>query len=183
MGLRLETGRSAPAIAALLLVSFLACRDRAEHPATPATSADGGASHRGGIKVPLPPGWSARATAEESLVAGPPGRTVLRIALWSEGARSLPSPQTLAEGFRRRSTGLAVEVVDQQEDAAHALVVLNVRPVSDAGAGQGWVTLLGATKLGEDLFLCSTTPGATEDEVKASAAACGALSRTDPPKR
>lgn len=150
---------------------------------SPPTPAEAAAAPRGGIKVPLPPGWSARATAEESLVAGPAGRTVLRIALWSGGAHSLPTPEQLVVTFRGKATGLGVEVVDQQQEKNHALVVLNVRSEGDAGVEAPWVALLGATRLGGDLFLCSTTPGAGEDEVKASAAACAALSRTDSPRR
>lgn len=169
--------RSGPAIAALLLAAAFGCeRPGANGPGAP----DAALPSRGGIKVPLPPGWAARATQQESLVAGPAGRAVLRIALWSGGARALPTPEALREGFEARSPLLSATVIDSQGDDRHSLLVLNVRSAVDGGASSAeWITLLGATRLGEDVFLCSTVPGATEDEVKASAAACGALSRTE----
>ncbi len=169
---------------ALLAVAAGGCKDgepskedRSPSPTPPAVAA--GAR---GIKVPLPPGWAARATPEEALVAGPAGKTVLRIEL-RQGVKTVPSADALVAGFRERIPALDLRVIDSQTQDDHSLTVLEVGPAPDAGAaGPRWLTLLGAKRLGKDLFLCSTAPGSGEEEVKAAAAACSGLERTGTPQ-
>ncbi|MDQ3264719.1 MAG: hypothetical protein M3Y59_13800 [Myxococcota bacterium] len=171
----------AGAVIALLAVAAGGCRDggpsKEERPPSPTPPGSGAR----GIKVPLPPGWAARATPEEALVAGPAGKTVLRIELRSE-VKTVPTADALVANFRERIPTLSVQVIDSQSDNNHSLSVLEVGPALDGGAaGPRWLTLLGAKRLGKDLFLCSTAPGSSEDEVKAAAAACGGLERTGTP--
>lgn len=140
---------------------------------------DGGAPLRAGIKVPLPPGWTARASADETLVAGPGQRVVLRLQQLPGGAGAQPEAEALLQGFKTRlGPGLEVKTVDSSRNERSTLLVLEIRPAADAGGRLPWLALLGATRVEEDLFLCATVPGATEDEVKAAAAACLALTRT-----
>jgi len=169
-------------LAALLALAVGGCRDGepSKHDSSPPPTPSGPPVGARGIKVPLPPGWAARATPEEALVAGPAGRIVLRIEL-RPMATGVPSAEALIAGFRERTTAVTVQEVDSKSEPAHSLAVLQVIPAepTDGGAAApGWLTLLGAKRLGKDLFLCSTAPGASEDEVKAAAAACGGLERT-----
>ncbi|MGQ0506457.1 MAG: hypothetical protein ACT4TC_14185, partial [Myxococcaceae bacterium] len=52
----------------------------------------------------------------------------------------------------------------------------NLQFQADAGANIVSVAM-GAKRLGEDLFLCSTEPGSSEEEVRKAAQACQSLIR------
>lgn len=145
---------------------------------------DGGASSaptaasRLGVKVPLPDGWTARIGADQSFRAGPGDRVVLRIDQEAGEGSELPSASALQQRFRSQMNDAQVsadEVVESDDS-----VVIRLRIVaagSDAGQRELPV-LLGAKRLGNDLFLCSTEPGASEEEVRKAAQACASLTRT-----
>lgn len=140
------------------------------------------AGRRSGVKVPLPEGWTARAASEELLAVGPAGRDVLRIELRPGQGSQLPSAEELVERLRGAMDGVNVETIDAKTTPENALAVLRLSSAADGGATRTTLALLGAKRVANDLFLCSTTPGASEEDVKAAAAACGALSYTDPPR-
>lgn len=146
----------------------------ARHPATaPATP------RRSGVKVPLPEGWTARAASEELLAVGPAGRDVLRIELRPGRAAQLPTAEALVASMGASLEGVQVETVDAKTEPDRALAVLRLTRATDGGAPRTTLALLGAKRVAGDLFLCSTTPGASEEDVKAAAAACGALNYAD----
>lgn len=169
-----------------LAVGLTGCPDQKAEPApkNEATrhEATAPAGRRSGVKVPLPEGWTARAASEELLAVGPAGRDVLRIELRPGQGSQLPSAEELVERLRGSLDGVNVETVDARTTPENALAVLRLSSTADGGAPRTTLALLGAKRVANDLFLCSTTPGASEEDVKAAAAACGALSYTDPPR-
>jgi hypothetical protein len=111
----------------------------------------------------------ATATSEGALVLGPREHPVLRIDVRPGAA--LPTPAALEEALRRDLPNARVTEVDHETREDVTLVVLSVaRHAPEAGAPL--LVLLGAKRLGPDLYLCATTAGASPDEVKLAAGAC-----------
>ncbi|HVE81615.1 MAG TPA: hypothetical protein VND93_02160 [Myxococcales bacterium] len=157
---------------ALLLALAAGCRCREEAPAAPPPPAPEAHSSRG-VKVPLADGWSARLGAEQSLSVGPPGRAVLRIDLRPGAAASRPDSAQLLRLFSSAFDSGVVTMTSRKDQDGYSWATFRL---GGRAAGAGEPALLGAKVLGEDLFLCSTLPGATESEVESAARACEGIS-------
>jgi hypothetical protein len=160
------------AVVSLSLAAAPACRksepDAPPPPSPPARSAGAG------VKVPIPEGWVATAANEGALLLGPPGRPVLRIDVRAGG--KLPSAEDLEGELRRALPNARVTDVDRESRGDVTLVVVSlVRSAPEPG--NPLVVLLGAKRLGTDLYLCASTPDATPDEVKLAAGACREIHR------
>lgn len=140
-------------------------------PAPVSEPVEGGA--RSGVKVPLPPGWSAQLSEEGSLLAGPEGHPVLRVDIRPGAGAQLPSSEALMASVRSafRERSLRIEKQNMTESHTHLVVALG----AEDGGREG-TALFGATRLGDDLFLCASLPGAMPAEVEAAADACRGLS-------
>jgi hypothetical protein len=130
-----------------------------------------------GVRVPLPPGWSAQVAADESFQAGPPGKPVLRVDLRLGEGASLPSPEQLTDFLGKPFRDFAVSL-DQEEGTKNlTLVRLTIAPRwPDGGVGPEAPALLGARRVGDDLFLCASLPGASAEEVRLATEACRDIS-------
>ena len=133
-------------------------------------------SRRVGVKVPMPPGWSAQVAPDGSSQFGPPGRPVLRVDLRLGQGAALPSPDVLAarvaESFA--GSGRSDERREAGRDASLVRVTLTPR-LSDGGVGEAYPALFGARRVEKDLFLCATLPGVSVDEVERAAEACAGI--------
>lgn len=128
---------------------------------------------RAGVKVPLPPGWSALVAADGSFQAGPPDKPVLRVDVRRGEGAKMPSLEELAESIRAQFSGFQVSLDQEEGDEHIALVRITLAPVlADGGLGPHAPALLGARRVGEDLFLCATLPGASAEEVRLATEAC-----------
>lgn len=125
---------------------------------------------KGGVKVSLPEGWSAQIAADHSFQAGPRGRPVLRIDLRPGAAELFPSEAQLQAALIEQ-LGAPLSFQSQKGPNAH---VLRYRFEPDAGPATH--ALVGAKRVGEDLFLCASLPGASEQELTLAAEACLGLS-------
>lgn len=130
---------------------------------------------QGGIRVPMPDGWSAHLANDESLMIGPPTRPLLRIDLQPGGGANLPSTDKLVTEYSKHSENKLITVDSQTATTDASIVILTIRG-GDAPAAPAVVTLLGAKRVDGDLFLCSSEPGATEVEVRGAAETCRGLS-------
>ncbi len=169
--------RSRQAVALALTVLALGCPRKQEEtePAEPAASPR--PPPRTGVRVPLPPGWSAQVAADESFQAGPPGKPVLRVDLRPGEGASLPSPEQLTDFLGKPFRDFEVSRDQEEGTRALTLVRLTIAPRwPDGGVGPEAPALLGAKRVGEDLFLCASLPGATAEEVRLAAEACRDIS-------
>lgn len=134
--------------------------------------------------MPLPDGWSAQLSEDQAFRAGPPGHPVLRIDLRPGQGAALPTAAQLATDLRSSLKRAQLTVTEQISRPDFTLVVYLLMPPSkrDAGLLAEAAGLLGAKRVEGDLFLCATTPGATEEEVDQAAKACEALT-VDPVAR
>lgn len=167
--------------AAWLALALLAagCPEKKE---TPAPSTGSGASEgtterpspiRAGVKVPLPQGWSALVAADSSFQSGPPGRPVLRVDMRRGEGEQLPSVEELTGSIRQQFSDFQVSVDQEEGDEQVTLVRITIAPkLSDGGLGPQGPALIGARRVGEDLFLCATLPGASGEEVRLATEAC-----------
>lgn len=139
------------------------------------------AAPRSGVKVPLPPGWTAQLGADGSFQAGPAGRAVLRVDIRPGAGAQLPDAEALAERVPQQFAqptaewkwGFAVSLDQEEGDSRRSLVRVTLAPkLPDGGVGPAWPALVGAKRAGEDLFLCSTLPNVTGDEVRLATEAC-----------
>ena len=164
-----------------------ACSEREKPPESvvaPAPDAGAGGRNvppRSGVKVPLPPGWTAQLGADDSFQAGPPGRTVLRVDIRPGAGEQLPDPEQLADGVSEQFAqptadwkwGFAVSLDQEEGDSRRSLVRITVAPkLADGGVGAQWPALVGAKRVGQDLFLCATLPEASPEEVRLATEAC-----------
>lgn len=166
-------------VAGLALAASSGCRKK-EEPAA-AQAADSGtsaqaAAPRSGVKVPLPPGWSAQVAADGSFQAGPPGKPVLRVDIRPGEGEKMPSSEALHEELLKKMPEQAISL-DQEEDAAGvALLRVTLAPkLADGGVGPHAPALFGAKRVGSDLFLCATLPGISYEEVRLAAESCRAI--------
>lgn len=165
--------------AALVALLFFACSRPAEKPATDA--GQGRASARAGVKVPLPEGWHAEVGADQSFRAGPAGRVVLRVDLRPGSGGDFPSTDQLELAFTSGLKDTRVVRESSVEDADYAAVRLELARVADGGSATPHDVYLGARRVGNDLFLCATEPGASEAELDLAAKACRDLSYSAAP--
>lgn len=120
----------------------------------------------------LPDGWAAQTATEDHLEVGPAGRAVLRIDLTPGAGSQLPTADALGKSITQSLPGTQVKPVDSFEKDGVALVVVSVPAKNGDGGSEELFQLLGAKRIGDDLFLCASIPGAAEDEVKRAARAC-----------
>jgi hypothetical protein len=123
--------------------------------------------------VPRPPGWTVWVAEDDSLQSGPGGRAVLRVDKRPGQGAALPSAEELARQAVEELEGLgaSVESAESKSDTALVLLKLADKPV-DAGTPGSALVLFGARRMGEDLFLCATLPGSSEEEVRAALGTC-----------
>jgi len=133
---------------------------------------------RGGVKVPVPDGWAAQVGADGSLRAGPPGHAVLRIEPRPGEGAALPTPRALAEALKGALHESRFILISEtkQEDASIIVYLITPRGRNDAGAAGESPGMLGAKRIGKDLYACSSIPGASDDEADQAALACAGLS-------
>ena len=161
-------------IAVLAAQGLAGCRDQAPVArAAPVSPAPPAAVMRAGVKVPLPPGWTAQLAPDDSFQAGPEGRPALRVDIRPGDAEQLPTLEALKAALPARLRDFTVRFT--QEEAGPGLVLLAVtltQSIQDGGAESGGPALFGAKSVGQDLFLCASLPGATRPEVQLAFAAC-----------
>jgi hypothetical protein len=166
--------------AALTAVALAAgCSQKKDAPApAPGSGASVGDTERpspprAGVKVPLPTGWSALVAADGSFQAGPPGQPVLRVDIRRGEGEKMPSVEELASSIHQQFSEFQVSLEQEEGDAQVALVRITLAPkLADGGLGPQGPALLGARRLGDDLFLCATLPGVTPEDVRLATEAC-----------
>ena len=178
-------------LAAGLALALLAagCSKKKEEPApSPESTAPEGtperpSTPRAGVKVPLPQGWSAVVAADGSFQAGPPGQPVLRVDVRRGEGEKMPSVEELTDSIRKQFADFQVSLDQEEGDEQVALIRITLAPkLADGGLGPHGPALLGARRVGEDLFLCATLPGATTEDVRLSTEACREISVQAAPK-
>ncbi|WP_223640538.1 hypothetical protein [Corallococcus sp. EGB] len=128
---------------------------------------------RSGVKVPLPPGWSAQVATDGSFQAGPPGRPVLRVDLKPGQGEQMPSSEKLADNVRQQMKHFTLSLDQEEDTASFALLRVTMAPsLADGGLGPEAPAFFGARRVGDDLFLCASLPGATSEEVRLATEAC-----------
>lgn len=138
---------------------------------------------RAGVKVPLPPGWSALVAADGSFQAGPPGRPVIRVDVRRGEGEKMPSVEELTGAIRQQFSGFHVSLDQEEGDEQVALVRITLAPkLADGGLGLHAPALLGARRIGPDLFLCATLPGANAEEVRLATEACRDIQVQEAPR-
>lgn len=145
------------------MLLLAACPERAAAPAPrPATR----------VELPLPEGWTAALEEDHRLLAGPPGRPVLHIETWPGEAERLPDAAALEASLRQAVTHAQLAAAQARTEGGAVLLVYRL----SLERGPPAHALLGAKRIGADLFLCSTSPGASEREVELAAKSCAGLS-------
>lgn len=174
---RLARGRRA---AALVVLAALAPGCEGCHSPAPASEAPAAgepdassSTRRVGVKVPMPPGWSAQVTPEGSFQFGPPDHPVLRVDLRSGQGAAMPGAAALSQSLDKAFAGFerSSERREEGEDVVLVHVVLTAR-LADGGVGHAEPALFGARRVERDLLLCATFPGVTADEAREAADAC-----------
>ena len=136
------------AAAALLGCALCACPEKA-------------VSARGGLRVPLPPGWVADENKPGLLRAGPRGRPLL--TLEHRGDAPLPGPEQLEAVLE----GQGARLVAVRRDASS----VTARYRLEAGPSEA-LAFVGARRLEGRLFLCASAPEASEGELLISEGIC-----------
>ncbi len=161
---------------ALTLLSGCKGCGREETPSPAASAEDGGrtSSSRSGAKVPLPDGWSAQVAPDDSFQAGPPGQPVLRVDLRRGQGEQLPSAEDLVTRAREelKNFELSLDQEEEQPDAWSLLRVTMAPKLADGGIGAHAPAFFGARRVGPDLFLCASLPGASPEDVRLATEAC-----------
>ncbi|AGC49381.1 putative lipoprotein [Myxococcus stipitatus DSM 14675] len=172
--------------AALLALCLLSgCKGCKEESASPgASSPDGTAqSHRSGVEVPLPEGWSAQLTSDDSLQAGPSGRPVLRVDVRRGQGEQLPTVEKLVERVREESKNFEISLDQEEQKERYSLLRVTLAPkLADGGVGLQSPALFGARRVGDDLFLCATLSGASAEDVRLATEACRDIELQAKPK-
>jgi len=124
------------------------------------------------LKV-LPEGWRADSISPGVLLAGPAGRPVLRVEAFPGKAAELPTAAGLEASFARALPGAAVRRIPGGEERPDFVAVrLELQRLPDGGMGASRDVLLGARRVGNDLYLCATEPGASDPEMDDAQEAC-----------
>ncbi len=175
--------------AALLALALLpgckGCgRDDAGPPAPPTEEAARNSGMRSGVKVPLPDGWSAQVAVDDSFQAGPPGQPVLRVDLRRGEGAQLPSPDDLAQRVREelKDFELSLDQEEEEKDSYSLLRITMAPKLPDGGVGVQAPAFFGARRVGSDLFLCASLPGASAEDVRLATEACRDI-QVQPAKR
>jgi hypothetical protein len=180
--------RSRKHIAWVLALGLLpGCKGCKQEDAAPdAIAPDGsarGAPTRSGVKVPLPDGWSVQVAADGSIQAGPPGRPVLRADLRRGQGAQKPSVDDLADRVRAELKGYEVSLDQEEETEGYTLLRITMAPkLADGGLGLQTPGFFGARRLGDDLFLCASLPGASPEDVLEATEACRKIELQTAPK-
>jgi hypothetical protein len=136
---------------------------------------------RVGVKVPMPPGWTAQVAQDGSFQFGPPGRPVLRVDLRSGQGSTLPAPEVLLQSVEQSFEGFSHTLEQQTGGADFSLVRVMLTPkLEDGGMGARYPALFGARRVEKDLFLCATFPGVSDDEVLQASDACRGIEFQQP---
>jgi hypothetical protein len=178
--------------AALVALTVLAtgcdgCKDRQpleESPGTPEAGLPEGRTapqRRVGVKVPMPPGWSAQVAPDGSFQFGPPGRPVLRVDLRPGQGAALPSTEALVAQLEKSFQGFERSLDQEEGGEDFSLVRVTLAPkLADGGVGAEYPALLGARRVEQDLFLCATFPGVTPEDVHQATEACRGIEFQQP---
>lgn len=124
---------------------------------------------RGGLRVALPPGWTANAITDAVLNLGPKGRAVMSVERTS--LKALPDPQELAARFGKALAGAKPQTLDVRSGPDSTIWIFQV----EGAGGNRWMGALGAHRVSGTIFLCATAPGASDAEIKAAARSCETL--------
>jgi hypothetical protein len=136
---------------------------------------------RVGVKVPMPPGWSAQVAADGSFQFGPPGRPVLRVDLRPGQGEKLPSPDELAQSLEKSFAGFERSLDQEEQGEDFSLLRVGLAPkLADGGVGADYPALFGARRVEKDLFLCATFPGVSAEEVRLATEACRGIEFQQP---
>jgi hypothetical protein len=85
----------------------------------------------------------------------------------------MPSVEALTASIRQQFSEFQVSLDQEEGDEQVALVRITLAPkLADGGIGPHGPALLGARRVGDDLFLCATLPGASTEEVRLATEAC-----------
>ncbi|NOK38972.1 hypothetical protein HMI49_37880 [Corallococcus exercitus] len=174
-----SSARKVPGLERLGLVSLVSlgvlfggckgCSD--EKPSVEGMTEDAGL--RSGVKVPLPPGWSAQVATDGSFQAGPPGRPALRVDLKPGQGEEMPSSEKLADTVRQQMKQFTLSLDQEEESPSFSLLRVTMAPaLGDGGLGPEAPAFFGARRVGDDLFLCASLPGASSEEVRLATEAC-----------
>ncbi|HEX8819869.1 MAG TPA: hypothetical protein VF794_08105 [Archangium sp.] len=175
---------------AMLAHGCNACQGRSREEEPPVTSKDiespegrPAAPRRVGVKVPMPSGWTAQVAPDGSFQFGPPGHPVLRVDLRPGQGAQLPSAEALLESMAQSFTGFERSIDQEEGGEDFTLVRVTLAPkLGDGGLGAEYPALFGARRVGEDLFLCATSPGVSTEEVHQATEACRGI-EFKPPSR
>ncbi len=178
-----------PVRAALVALCWLAagcggCQQREAVPVAPEAPAPEQRpvpQRRVGVKVPMPPGWTAQVAQDGSFQFGPPGRPVLRVDLRPGQGATLPPPEELLQTVTASFAGFEHALEQQAGGADFSLVRVLLTPkLEDGGMGASYPALFGARRVEKDLFLCATFPGVSADEVLQASEACRGIEFQQP---
>ncbi|MFZ5471493.1 MAG: hypothetical protein ACOZIN_18875 [Myxococcota bacterium] len=123
------------------------------------------------MKVPLPEGWTARVEEDQSFQSGPASRSVLRIDLRPGAGEELPTAEGLKAALVDSLRFAAVSVLEVRDRSQSRLLIYQ----ASLDGGAPLTAMVGAKRVGRDLFLCASLPGASGREVEKAAQACEAL--------
>ncbi len=132
-----------------------------------------------GLRLSLPPGWTARPEGPEALALGRGGRTLARLE--QSAARELPTTEELQSAVAAElgPSGRTLEALPLPEaEGLTDAVAWMGRVVEEEGTGStgSAVIALCAKRVGEaGVFLLGTLPGATEGDARAAVGICTAL--------
>ena len=182
MTLRPARTRGPLALALALAGVATGCPD-APRPGGPDAAAERPGTPRTGVKVPLAEGWTAQLSADGSFQAGPAGRPALRVDIRPGQGDALPVGKGLADEVSARFEGFAVALDFEEEGQDFSLVRVTLAlRLPDGGVGRDVPALFAAKRIGADLFLCATLPGASAQEVRHAADACRRIERAPAPR-
>jgi len=126
------------------------------------------------IRAALPAGWSAQ-TSRDRFRAGPSSRWVLQIERKPAAGDHVPSVEQLRSDFIQDfPRGVVSTQIEKTSGEVSILVFLLSGPVEDGGS-RSTAVMLGAKRIGSDLYLCSTVPGQTLADAQLAASACESL--------
>jgi hypothetical protein len=98
----------------------------------------------------------------------------MRIQSSRSGAR-LPSLEELRSAFSQQIEEARAATLEERQDEDTVLWRARLDSTGTSGT-RGPTVLLGARRLGADIVLCASIPGASDAEVEAAARACEGLS-------
>jgi hypothetical protein len=98
---------------------------------------------------------------------------VLRVDVRRGEGEKLPSVEELAGSIQQQFADFQVSLDQEEGNEQVSLVRITLAPkLEDGGLGPHGPAMLGARRVGPDLFLCATLPGASAEEVRLATEAC-----------